>query len=92
MESVAKGSLPSLPALLAASFFAYAITLVVYRLYFHPLAKYPGPKLAAVTSFYEGYFEIILKGQYSKQISKLHDIYGRSIANFTFQVNIQYTL
>jgi hypothetical protein len=68
--------LPPLPVLIAASVVFYGVSLVVYRLYLHPLAKFPGPKLAAVTSFYEGYYEIVLKGQYSRQISKLHDVYG----------------
>lgn len=78
MDSATKGALPSLPVLLAATVCIYGLGLLVYRLYLHPLARYPGPKLAAVTSFYEGYFEIVLKGQYSRQISKLHDVYGKS--------------
>ena len=68
--------LPSVPLLCFAAYFAYLIARAFYRLYLHPLAKFPGPKIAAVTSFYEGYYEIVLKGQYSKQISKLHDQYG----------------
>ncbi|KAH7392446.1 cytochrome P450 [Phaeosphaeria sp. MPI-PUGE-AT-0046c] len=76
MEPATQGALPSLPVLLGAAVFVYGVGLLVYRLYLHPLAKFPGPKLAAVTSFYEGYYEIILKGQYSRQISKLHDVYG----------------
>ena len=55
---------------------AYLTCLAVYRLYLHPLANFPGPKLAALTSWYEGYYEICLKGQYSRKISELHDIYG----------------
>jgi hypothetical protein len=66
----------SLPVLLAASFIIYALGLVVYRLSLHPLAKFPGPRIAAVTSLYEGYFEIVKKGHFSRQISKLHDQYG----------------
>jgi hypothetical protein len=62
---------------LAASVFCYVAALVVYRLYFHPLAKFPGPRIAAVTSWYEGYYEIVKTGQYSTKISKLHDEYGR---------------
>ncbi|KAF2847374.1 cytochrome P450 [Plenodomus tracheiphilus IPT5] len=72
----AKGALPSLPVLLAIAGAVYWGGLYFYRLYLHPLAKFPGPKLAAATSWYEAYFEIVLKGQYSLQISKLHDQYG----------------
>jgi hypothetical protein len=69
--------LPSLPVLCVAAYLLYLIGRAFYRLYFHPLAKFPGPRLAAATTFYEAYFEIVLKGQYSKQISKLHDEYGK---------------
>lgn len=62
--------------LLAASIISYVITLAVHRLYLHPLAKFPGPRIAAVTSWYEGYYEIVKNGQYSRKISKLHDEYG----------------
>jgi hypothetical protein len=67
----------SLPVLIGTTAVLYTLGLVLYRLYLHPLAKFPGPRFAAVTTFYEAYFEIVLKGQYSKQISKLHDQYGK---------------
>jgi hypothetical protein len=89
MNSVSKAALaPSLPAILAASLLLYALGSLVYRLYLHPLAKFPGPRLAAVTSFYEGYFEIVLKGQYSRQISKLHDEYGEYIYHFSLPISL----
>ncbi|KAK2777058.1 hypothetical protein FQN52_003241 [Onygenales sp. PD_12] len=72
-------SLPPLPVLLWTTvvlWTSYAVSVAVYRLYFSPLAHIPGPKLAAVTRWYEAYYEIVLKGQYSFHIGKLHDIYG----------------
>jgi hypothetical protein len=66
----------SLPALGVLAYVVFLIARVFYRLYFHPLSRFPGPRIAAATSWYEAYYEIVLKGQYSKQISKLHDKYG----------------
>lgn len=84
MKPATEGTtLPPLPVLLAAAALAYGVGLLVYRLFLHPLAKFPGPRLAAITSFYEGYYEIVLKGQYSRQISKLHDVYGECGCAFT---------
>lgn len=54
----------------------YAASLGAYRLFFHPLAKFPGPKLAAVTLWYEFYHDVIREGQYTFQIAELHRVYG----------------
>ena len=48
-----------------------------YRLYFHPLAKIPGPRLAALTFWYEFYHDVILPGRYVWKIQKLHKDYGK---------------
>jgi hypothetical protein len=48
----------------------------IYRLWFHPLRKIPGPKLAAVTHLYELYFDAIKGGRYLWEIEKLHEKYG----------------
>ena len=66
-------------SILTATFglgFLYTIGQIVYSLYFSPLAKFPGPKIAAITRWYEAYYEIILKGQYEFKIKEWHDKYG----------------
>jgi hypothetical protein len=59
------------------AFIAYRILLVIYRLTLHPLAKFPGPKLAASTSLYEHYFDAIRGGVFLFEIERLHRIYGK---------------
>ncbi|ORY17344.1 cytochrome P450 [Clohesyomyces aquaticus] len=67
---------PGIALAAVVTYAAYVVLLTLYRLFLHPLASFPGPKLAAVTSWYEAYYEIILQGQYSKKIGELHDVYG----------------
>lgn len=63
---------------LLAAFALYASTLVVYRLYFHPLRKIPGPWLARATSWYEFYQDVVLVGHYVKDYPILHAKHGQS--------------
>jgi cytochrome P450 len=48
----------------------------IYRLYFHPLSKIPGPRLAAITSGYEFYFNVTKRGMLIWELERLHEIYG----------------
>jgi hypothetical protein len=64
---------------LIALFLLWILSLVgvaIYRLYFSPIAKFPGPKLAALTSWYEFYYDVVLKGQFTFQIQAMHRKYG----------------
>lgn len=54
----------------------YLLGLVIYRLYFHPLAKFPGPKFAAISRWHEFYYEVVKKGQFTFKVQELHKKYG----------------
>ncbi|KAL1595330.1 hypothetical protein SLS60_010021 [Paraconiothyrium brasiliense] len=74
-------------ATLVVSIF-YAVGLLVYRLKFAPLAGFPGPKLAAITGWYEFYYDWWLGGKYLFHIEKLHQEYGPIIRVNPIEVSI----
>ena len=58
----------------------YIIGLYVYRIYFSSLSKFPGPKLAAATLFYEGFFDLKKDGAYPWRIRDMHAKYGKYLS------------
>jgi hypothetical protein len=54
----------------------YCFIGAIYRLYLSPLASFPGPKLAALTLWYEYYYDGIKGGQYTFKLKELHARYG----------------
>ncbi|KAI1380471.1 putative cytochrome P450 [Hypoxylon crocopeplum] len=60
----------------AAALAVYITVLVLYRLFLHPLADFPGPKLAAATVWYEFFYDGIKRGQYTFRIREMHEKYG----------------
>ncbi|KAJ4475676.1 cytochrome P450 [Lentinula aciculospora] len=62
--------------LLACLAIFYIAAKVLYRRYFHPLRKYPGPVFAALTSWYEAYYNIIKRGNLVVELERLHNLYG----------------
>ncbi|ETS84641.1 hypothetical protein PFICI_02666 [Pestalotiopsis fici W106-1] len=47
---------------------------IIYRIFFHPLAKYPGPFLSKFTNFYSAYHA--WKGDIHLDVLRCHQIYG----------------
>ncbi|KAF2257737.1 cytochrome P450 [Lojkania enalia] len=53
----------------------YAV-LCLYRLFISPISRFPGPKLAALSWWYEFYFDVVKHGQFFKETERLHTVYG----------------
>lgn len=54
----------------------YAIYGSIYRLYLSPVSRFPGRKLAALTYWYEFYYDGVKGGAYVWEIKKMHQEYG----------------
>lgn len=76
MSSFSTDIVGSLKAALFYSLIASLTFKWIYRLTFHPLAKIPGPKLAALTHLYEGYYDVVNKGRYIFEVGEMHKKYG----------------
>ncbi|KAI8631419.1 isotrichodermin C-15 hydroxylase [Xylariaceae sp. FL1651] len=55
----------------------YAIGLAIYRVFFHPLAKYPGPVLAKITDAHQLYHA--WKGDRHLEFWRMHERYGKIV-------------
>jgi len=76
MAAAISCTVPLFLTALLLSLLARFLCLAIYRLYFHPLRKFPGPKLAICTYLYEQYYEVIKQGQYTFKLRELHEKYG----------------
>jgi hypothetical protein len=70
----------ALPAIIACIVVSWFVALAVDRLWLNPLARIPGPRLAALTGLYEFYYECILGGKYIFEIERMHQHYGWSFS------------
>lgn len=62
--------------LVAVVFLSYLSYGTIYRLYLSPLARVPGPMLAALTGCYEMYYDLVEKARFPWIIVELHQKYG----------------
>ncbi|KAM7183451.1 Cytochrome P450 [Naviculisporaceae sp. PSN 640] len=83
---------PSIAIVVAiATSITYVVSVCSHRLFFHPLRSVPGPKLAAMTGWYETYFELLHKGlggQFTFHIRELHSKYGPIVRISPWEVHI----
>ncbi|KFA55616.1 hypothetical protein S40293_09678 [Stachybotrys chartarum IBT 40293] len=55
----------------------YRVLLALYNISpFHPLYKFPGPRLAAASYLYEAWYDLVKVGRYSWEIKTMHEKYG----------------
>ncbi|KAJ5111054.1 hypothetical protein N7532_001589 [Penicillium argentinense] len=53
---------------------SYYLGCIIYNVYFHPLSKYPGPRLMAATRI--PYMQVVIGGRYAQRLKELHAKYG----------------
>lgn len=58
------------------SLFVFVVWKSIYRLTLHPLAKFPGPRLGAISSLYVASCDLSSKDSFVKHLPELHDKYG----------------
>lgn len=67
----------NIPVLLGLWILYYAAVAVYNISPLHPLYRFPGPKVAAMSYFYEAYFDWWLVGRYGRRIRQMHEKYGK---------------
>lgn len=88
LETIAALSWQQTTCLLAGIWVLYVVQLVITRLWLSPLAHIPGPKLAALTQYYEFYYDIVLGGQYTFKILDMHERYGPIVRINPWEVHV----
>lgn len=56
----------------------WLVQSVVYNLYFHPLARFPGPKPVAATRLWRAFLEIFLHRSWQDVLEIYHADYGEA--------------
>ncbi|KAF9887684.1 hypothetical protein FE257_009637 [Aspergillus nanangensis] len=62
---------------IAVSAVVFLFSIILYRIYFHPLAQFPGPFMAKITGYWRTYQ--YSKGTWDRNILEIHKKYGRTV-------------
>lgn len=61
---------------------AYIVAHGLYNISpWHPLHRFPGPRLAAASLLYEFWYDMVLGGTYTARIKKMHAVYGTDVVS-----------
>ncbi|KAF1844200.1 cytochrome P450 [Cucurbitaria berberidis CBS 394.84] len=72
----------------ATTLVLYALYGAIWRLYLSPIANFPGSKAAAVTFWYEFYYDVVKGGAYVYEIERMHERYGPIIRINPYELHI----
>lgn len=67
---------------------AYSVGLSVQRLWLSPISHIPGPRLAALTQYYEFFYDVVLGGQFTFKLLELHKVYGPVVRISPWEVHV----
>lgn len=73
---MASSSLVQLYWVGATGLLLYVVLGAIRRLYFSPLSRFPGPKLAALSLWNEFYWDVVKRGTFIWRIEDMHRKYG----------------
>jgi hypothetical protein len=74
MHSISALPAPSLVTWLLTALVTAPVAIVIYRLYLHPLARIPGPRLAPVSPLWQAW-----QIRQGRSLARLHDKYGPAV-------------
>lgn len=78
-------------ALLPAAFaviVAYVVYAVIYNVYFHPLARFPGPPIARTTTYWKAYIECVANRSFCHVLIELHARYGETAQSLCNSIRV----
>ncbi|KAH8817428.1 toxin biosynthesis cytochrome P450 monooxygenase [Xylogone sp. PMI_703] len=85
LDILAPTSLLGFLGVTTSIYICYFVGVAIYRLYFHPLSAYPGPKLCAI-SYIPSLWNRI-KGRQIEWTDRLHEIYGNVVRVDPYQLS-----